>query len=470
MSGRIKYFCLVIAAQTGCLAAGLWMQNRYISSSMRQVTEDRVWADLRAAGETLLTAVGDEEADGRTVGATQVEAASKLLGSVLLAGGPHMTLVDSNWLVVTHAGVPEGEPGNALSVGQRVHLADFRQRPSVELSGRAGTLTMPDGEHIALAFALPDQTGYLLIHESLAGIRSRSDAHLQYLPGVGAMTLAWTAALLGVTLYMMLSRGHEQRENERAKSDSQALRRIETLVRTRDAVIFGLAKLADSRDPDTGDHLERISLYSSTLASALRRLPKHGKLVTPNFVRTIGISSVLHDIGKVGIEDRILGKPGPLTDSERARMQEHSVIGGECLRDIEQRLGSSNFLQMAREIAFAHHERWDGTGYPHGIAGEDIPLSARIVAIVDVFDALASKRVYKPAFPYERCVQIIREGAGSQFDPDLVEVWLEHAGRFRAIMRRFADQAAPATNRGDGAASQDAPTEQCQPESTCRKC
>ena len=118
-------------------------------------------------------------------------------------------------------------------------------------------------------------------------------------------------------------------------------------------------------------------------------------------------------------------------------------MGGECLREIEQRLGSSNFLQMAREIAFAHHERWDGGGYPRGLKGEEIPLAARIVAIVDVYDALSSRRVYKGPRKHEECVAIIRKAAGTQFDPDLVAVWLGLEGKFRDIARRYANVAPP---------------------------
>ena len=224
-------------------------------------------------------------------------------------------------------------------------------------------------------------------------------------------------------------------------------------MRTRDAVIFGLAQLADSRDPETGDHLERISIYSTRLASALRRHPQFDTRVTPAFVRLIGISSALHDIGKVGIEDQILRKAGKLTADEVTRMQHHAAIGGECLQEIEQRLGRSNFLQMAREIAFAHHERWDGTGYPKGLAGEEIPLSARIAAIVDVYDALSSKRVYKPRIPHEECVTIIRGQAGMHFDPDLVNVWLTIEPRFREIAAQYAevssDTMPPDVRKGD---------------------
>jgi HD-GYP domain-containing protein (c-di-GMP phosphodiesterase class II) len=141
----------------------------------------------------------------------------------------------------------------------------------------------------------------------------------------------------------------------------------------------------------------------------------------------------------VGIESSILTKPGELNVEERLQMQLHSNVGGDCIRNIERRLGSSNFLRMAREIAMCHHERWDGTGYPDGLAGEEIPLAARIVAVADVYDALATKRVYKPASPHEKCVAIIREGAGRQFDPDIVEVFLKIESQFREIVRQFPD-------------------------------
>jgi putative two-component system response regulator len=251
------------------------------------------------------------------------------------------------------------------------------------------------------------------------------------------MTLAWTCILLSLAVYMLWARFYASVEQERTRSAGDAMRQTQDLVRTRDAVIFGLAKLADSRDPETGDHLERIAAYSTALASALRRHPRFQSQVTPGFLRLIGISSALHDIGKVGVEDSILLKPGPLTAAERARMETHSTVGGRCLKEIEQRLGSSNFLQMAREIAIAHHERWDGTGYPQGLAGNAIPLAARIVAVADVYDALASKRVYKDPLPHDECVAIITRESGKQFDPDVIEVWTGIESRFRDIARRY---------------------------------
>jgi HD-GYP domain-containing protein (c-di-GMP phosphodiesterase class II) len=255
--------------------------------------------------------------------------------------------------------------------------------------------------------------------------------------GIDAITFAWTNGLLGMIVYMVVTRVHDEFARRGDKPAVEALRRTNDLLRTQDAVIFGLAKLADSRDSDTGAHLERLALYSSALATALRRRGVYRDVVTPAFVEYLTTGSALHDIGKVGIEDAILRKPGPLTPDERRRMQEHTRIGEECLREIERRLGSSNFLRTAREIAAAHHERWDGNGYPAGLKGSEIPLAARIVAIADVYDALSTKRVYKDAFPHAKCVEIIRGDSGRQFDPRLVESFLEIAPLYENIARRY---------------------------------
>ena len=296
---------------------------------------------------------------------------------------------------------------------------------------------MPDGPHLAVAQPLPDRQGYLLIHLPIADVEATVAVLSETLPAISVLTLIWTCALMSVAVYMVLARFHDAARRTQKRSAADTLRQAQNLIRTRDAVIFGLAKLADSRDPETGDHLERISVYCTTLASALQRHPEFSREVTPALVRLIGISSALHDIGKVGIEDQILLKRGALTQAERARMQLHTTIGEDCLRRIEQRLGSSNFLQMAREIAVAHHEWWDGNGYPNGLKGEAIPLAARIVAIADVYDALSSKRVYKRAYNHDECAEIIRGQAGKQFDPRLVEVWTTVEQRFRDIARQY---------------------------------
>ena len=261
--------------------------------------------------------------------------------------------------------------------------------------------------------------------------------------GIRGLAFLWITGLQAAVAYLIITRLHSETARRQTQTTQMSLQRHSDLLRTRDAVIFGLAKLTESRDPETGNHLERISLYSTRLATALRRDPNYRPQITPSFIKLIGISSALHDIGKVGVEDSILLKPGRLQAEERFVMQLHTEIGGRCIREIERRLGPSNFLQMAREIASYHHERWDGTGYPKGLAGEEIPLAARIVAIADVYDALVTERVYKDAFPHEKCVQLIREEAGRQFDPTLVDVFLEIESEFQSVAQRCADTTGP---------------------------
>jgi response regulator RpfG family c-di-GMP phosphodiesterase len=193
-----------------------------------------------------------------------------------------------------------------------------------------------------------------------------------------------------------------------------------------DASVFGLARLAESRDPETGEHLERVRVYTRLTAEKLRENEEYADEIDDEFLEHIYRSSPLHDIGKVGISDQILCKPGKLTAEEFEAMKLHSLIGGDTLRDIENRLESpgDTFLTLGRQIAYSHHEKWDGSGYPHGLAGNDIPLAARIMALADVYDALTQKRCYKPAFSHEKARSIIVEDSGRHFAPDVVEAFL----------------------------------------------
>lgn len=268
--------------------------------------------------------------------------------------------------------------------------------------------------------------------------------------GVHCLAFVWIIGMQGGAAWLVFSRMHGEQQKLQSQSQEESLLRAREVLRTRDAVIFGLAKLAESRDPDTGHHLERIALYSTRLATAMRRHPRFRNVVTGSFVRSIGISSALHDIGKVGVEDAILLKPGPLTAEEYAKIQQHTLLGGDCIRQIQRRVGDPMFLELAREITMHHHERWDGNGYPYGLAAEEIPLGARIVAIADVYDALSVRRVYKDPYPHEVCVEKIRKDAGKHFDADIVDVFLSIHEQFRDIAQRFAVIESSLDSHGSG--------------------
>lgn len=194
------------------------------------------------------------------------------------------------------------------------------------------------------------------------------------------------------------------------------------LVQARNALVLALAKLSEYRDNDTGKHLFRIQTFSRRLAEQARIEPRLAGQIDQHFVDMVACCAPLHDIGKVGLSDEILLKPGSLTPDQRRRMQTHTIIGAETLRQVAEQFGFARaFLQMSIDITRHHHERYDGTGYPDRLAGLDIPLSARIVAVCDVYDALRSPRVYKKAIPHRETMTMIRESRGTHFDPILVE-------------------------------------------------
>jgi putative two-component system response regulator len=214
-------------------------------------------------------------------------------------------------------------------------------------------------------------------------------------------------------------------------------------LETRDLAIFAMAKLAESRDPETGKHLDRVRNYARILANHLAGKPGFDS-VDPAYARLIYLTSPLHDIGKVAIPDCVLLKPGRLSDREFEIMKSHTTMGAQTLNAALEAHPEAHFLRMARDIASSHHERWDGAGYPDGLKERDIPLSARIVAVADVYDALTSKRVYKNAFTHEVARSILIKDAGSHFDPDIVAAFESCEQQFIEIQTRLAESHAQA--------------------------
>lgn len=214
------------------------------------------------------------------------------------------------------------------------------------------------------------------------------------------------------------------------------------LTHAQQITVFSLAKLAESRDTETGAHLERIRSYAREIAQQLYQ-KNNGRQFGANFITEIFMSSPLHDIGKVGIPDRILLKPGKLSVQEFEVMKSHSLIGGDTLRAADEEAGHGSFLSMGRDIAYFHHERWDGRGYPEGLSGARIPLAARIVAVSDVYDALTSKRPYKEAWPHERARDIILQERGKSFDPDIVDAFVAREEAIVAIRSECVDLDTP---------------------------
>jgi len=206
------------------------------------------------------------------------------------------------------------------------------------------------------------------------------------------------------------------------------------------ATIFALAKLAEARDDDTGQHIERVQTFSKVLAEQMREMKLHVAQLTAAFIDNLYQTASLHDIGKVGTPDAILLKPGKLTTDEFAEMKKHSVLGANTLGTVLKRHPDNQFLSMGVDVARSHHEKWDGSGYPDGLKGAAIPLAARIVALADFYDALTSKRCYRPAFSHEDTGRMIQEGNGTQFDPDVVMAFSALDGQFRRIRQEMQDR------------------------------
>ncbi len=217
-------------------------------------------------------------------------------------------------------------------------------------------------------------------------------------------------------------------------------KRTRELAAIQSVTIHAMASLAETRDVDTGNHIRRTQHYVKVLAQKLRHHPRFFATLTDEYIETLFMSAPLHDIGKVGIPDRILLKPGRYEPHEFEIMKMHTRLGRDAIQSAEDMLGTRvEFLSVAKEIAYGHQEKWDGSGYPEGLVGDEIPVSARLMAVADVYDALISRRVYKAAMSHEKAASIIVEGKGKHFDPDMVDAFVELQNEFRAIAERYAD-------------------------------
>lgn len=294
-----------------------------------------------------------------------------------------------------------------------------------------------DDEAMALALGVED---YIKKPFQISVVRNRVDNHLKL-----------------KDLRDALRRKNLELKEERDSLDEQVKERTKELAaytvelqNTQVATIHAMANLAEWRDPETGAHIKRTQNYMGALARALAKNPAFADMLPEEEIERLQVSAPLHDVGKVAIPDAILQKPGKLTDEEFAEMKTHTTQGHRLLKTAEEELGGHSFLHTADEIAHSHHERWDGRGYPQGLKGEEIPLSARIMSVADVYDALRSKRVYKPAMPHEKAASIILEGRGTQFDPDVVDVFMSIQDEIQDIAARYSDADKPEDARKVG--------------------
>ncbi|UCV27868.1 two-component system response regulator [Ferribacterium limneticum] len=246
--------------------------------------------------------------------------------------------------------------------------------------------------------------------------------------------------LARIKTHLQLKASADFLEDKAAFLENEVARRSREIEAIQDVTILAMASMAETRDNETGNHIRRTQFYVRALADKLKKHPRFSNFLTERTINMLFKSAPLHDIGKVGIPDHILLKPGRFTPAEFEVMKAHTTLGRDAIINAERRLGISvDFLNYAKEIAYSHQEKWDGSGYPEGLAGDAIPVSARIMTVADVYDALISRRPYKNPFPHDKAVQMIIDGRGSHFDPDMVDAFVELQDEFYAISQRYAD-------------------------------
>ncbi len=257
-------------------------------------------------------------------------------------------------------------------------------------------------------------------------------------------------ALARIKTHLALKASADFLRNQNDFLETEVDRRTREVMMIQDVTILAMASLAETRDTDTGNHIRRTQFYIKALSEDLSTHPRFSAFLTKSNIARLFKSAPLHDIGKVGIPDRILLKPGRFTPEEFEIMKAHCALGRDAIQHAEDTLGASvEFLSMAKEIAYSHQEKWDGSGYPVGLAGDAIPVSARLMAVADVYDALISRRVYKEGMPHEKAMGIILEGRGSHFDPDIVDSFMRIHEKFRAIAARYVDSDGDLTKKAN---------------------
>ncbi len=242
-----------------------------------------------------------------------------------------------------------------------------------------------------------------------------------------------------VRTHLRLQFANAALKNQNILLEEKVRTRTEELALTQEVTIHSLSSLIEYRDPETGGHIRRTQYYVKILAEDLKHHPLFAGDLTDEFIELLFKSVPLHDIGKIGVPDSILLKPGKLTSEEFEIMKKHTIYGHDAILSAEKALGSNSFLRIAGEIAYTHHEKWDGTGYPQGLKEAQIPISGRLMALADVYDSFISKRLYKPPYPHEKALNIIREQKGRHFDPAITDSFLKLEARFKQISMEFSD-------------------------------
>jgi putative two-component system response regulator len=435
INNRLMLMILISAGQLACLTGALlwfanWLEGGLIARMRQQVlnsNEQFVTQTVQMIRRMQLSQLRPGTEDWDNV--------QKIIEHTKLPNDGFLSIIDrENGRILCHPELRHNPILLSMQPGQIALEGSNGNVPLIEAaqmrSPASGLVQLPDGWHLVAVADLPELKAMIIAHQRERGIGHVLSNLRSSIWNVGIVVAVFLVAVSASLTALIVRRYEHKLAALNRDLEQQVERRSHSLMKTRDAVIFGLARLAESRHEDTGEHLERISRYVEILS---RELALQDPSLTREMVHTISLASSLHDIGKVGIPDSVLLKAGKLTPRQREVMRRHTLIGGDCLLAIKRRLGEDDFLTTACQIAFSHHERWNGSGYPFGLMGDQIPLAGRIVALADVYDALTSDRVYKCAMSHQQARRMILSAAGKQFDPAVVEAFLRRDDDFAKI-------------------------------------
>lgn len=458
---------LLVFSQFGCIALGLAWGASWLKSWISASFEGRALAEARAVAQQAAATLAragvtnfEPGTDGWEILQEVCETSSAAYGGKLSAFRRDSGALicdprlddDPSLLRQTPGRLPLVANGDANSISEALEEAEPTGRRIV-----TGYVLHDGSLQLATVSSLPNTNVALIVVQDYAKIEQAATDFVNPVQQIGWVFLFAVVGGTSVLTVLLINRYEDTLADANSELERQVKERTQSLVRTRNAVIFALAKLAESRDKDTGEHLERIRAYVTILANELARTHKE---ITHDYVSDLAVAASLHDVGKVGIPDSVLLKPAQLTAAERRAMQLHTLLGAECLASIQKQLGEDDFLELARQIALSHHEHWDGSGYPNGIQGKQIPLPARIVALADVYDALTSARPYKRPNSHAEAREWIATRYGTQFDPEVVEAFVGRQEEFRRVSEQHACE------RGITAAARHRAADETQPQAS----
>lgn len=435
-----------LAVQTLIFGLGLLVTFGQIRTELSHRVAERAREQNVRTAQGLAETLSNLGWEDTAYGSPEWAKTQRLVEHLSMLGGAFVCIVDESGRIVAHPDLRSnpglrdvrlGGPENASITPTSPATMDPRLDPA-----RSGVYL--DGNHYLAMRYLPGGKLRLLVHQPEEGLLAIGQNDTTGLILTAALAGALLLSLTAGTSFVLIRRHNNVLETVNRGLEQQVRERVAQFLAGRHAIIIGLAKLADSRDNETGKHLDRICTYTEMLA---REMAPTNPEIDETWIANLKIAAALHDIGKVGIPDSILLKQGRLNADDRRVLETHPLIGADTLIVVRKRMGDDDLLNMGIQVALSHHERWDGTGYPYGLSGEQIPLAARIVALADVYDALTSERVYKAAMSHSWAVQVLSEGRGTHFDPLVVDAFARIAGRFDETKQRLQPTAEDLTKR-----------------------